>query len=131
MNKNKIKEKYKDKILGVRLYPHEKSEFYLSDFLSLDLICPVMGEFYTCESDITPAGKAFIEEYYGFSNLASLLIDKGKLKESISEYNVEELTNWLVNLIPMESLRFINESRGTIAPGQSLNERLNPPDTTI
>ena len=103
--------KYKNKILGVRNYKSEKMSFGVEDFLNLDTLALFIDELFCCESDLTEAGKIFIEEYYGFTKLASLLLETGKLKEDIRNYSVEQLADFLTNHDPLLVQNIINNTR--------------------
>jgi hypothetical protein len=118
---------YKNKILAVRNYKSEKHEFSTEDFIKLQTLASILDEVATGESDITPAGKSFIAQYYGFHNLADLLISENTLTESIADLSSDKLRLWLENLKPMEIIRFVMESKGVIHEGQPLNEKLLPP----
>jgi hypothetical protein len=102
-SKAELVKAYDSKILAIRLYKSSKQEFRVNDFLDPQALSIILEEITTGESDITPAGKAFLEQYYGN----------------------EELTR---NMVPMETLRFIEESKGNIQPGQGLREELLPPN---
>ncbi len=118
---------YKNKILAVRNYKSDKKEFTTDDFIELKTLGSILDEIDTGESDITPAGKSFIAKYYGFNNLAKLFVSENVLTESIADFSSDKLGLWLEGLEPMETIRFIEESRGTINSGQPVKEELLPP----
>ncbi len=126
MNENFV-DSYQGKILGVRNYKSDKKEFFVEDFVTMESLERFLDELDTTECDITPAGKLFLEQYYGFDNLAKLLVERMRLTESIREYSVEQLSLWLQQLNPMETVTFIEQSRGHISLNQPLNEKLLPP----
>lgn len=118
---------YTNKILGVRNYASDKKEFNVCDFIDLEILAKFLDEVDTSESDISPAGKSFIKKYYGFSNLARLLVGQKLLNEAIADYSIDELTHWLENLEPMQAITFIEKSRGNIFDNQLLKEEWLPP----
>lgn len=122
-----IVQAYKTKILAVRNYESDKEEFAVDDFIVLENLEEVLDEIDTGESDITPAGKSFLEKYYGFDKLSDLLSSRNKLLESIGEFSVNDLRSWLENLEPMVTATFIAKSRGIITEGQLLREEFLPP----
>jgi hypothetical protein len=79
------------------------------------------------ESDMTPAGKSFIEQYYGFENLAERLALDGFVLSQVPSPS-QEICKWLRDLEPMATIRFIEESRGRIGPNASVRDDLLPPD---
>lgn len=112
------------KILGIQNYSSVK--FIVDDFMSLDVLEHFLKEVVTGESDITPAGKAFIEQYYGFTELASRLTSEFRIDSGLS--TTGEVRAWLEKLVPMESMRFVEEARGNIKAGATLRNDLLPPD---
>lgn len=130
MNKDNISRAFADKILGVRNYKSQKKEFFVDDFLDEKLLDDFLDEVYLEESDITPAGKSFLKNYFGFENLAINLLKRNKFFLSIdtsSNTAIKEISFWLKNLEPMKIVRFIEESKGTIDENTSLIEELLPP----
>jgi hypothetical protein len=111
MQKSQLEEKYSNKVLGIRLYNSEKNKFYIADFLDISLLSSFIDELYCCESDITQDGIKFLEENYGFSNLANILLTNNKLKEDIKNYSEADLTNWLRTQKPLITSDFINKSK--------------------
>ena len=123
-----LEEKYANKILGVRNYKHEQSEFFVKDFTDLDLLEPILNEMFTGESDISPAGKRFLEEYYGIGNLAELLFRRENIKEMGWSFpSIQEIEEHINNIVPMEAIMFIETARGNISDDSELREDLMPP----
>lgn len=121
----KILSTFKSKILGIRNYKSSKNEFFIDDFLDLKFLDSFIGEASNGESDITPAGKSFIEVYYGLTNLAEIIL--------VSEYrNQEQYRDRLEQDVkcleyPMETITFIEQARGNLRKDFSLREDLLPP----
>jgi hypothetical protein len=117
-----------EKILGVRNYRSDKNEFSVFDFADIDVLESFLEEVSTGESDITPAGKSFLEKHYGLNNLSELLHRRGIAHRFVykgdSPAGIEE---WLKNLEPMGTRAFIEEARGNIKPGAKLRADLLPP----
>ena len=118
-----------DKILGVRNYKSDKNEFYTYDFLRFDVLHDFLWEVDTGESDITPAGLSFIEKYFGFEELVKSFVAKGdRLPPDSDDHSEPSQLAWLKSLEPMQTITFIEQARGNIQQGASLNKRLMPPD---
>jgi hypothetical protein len=66
---NLAEDPHAKKILGVRSYRSDKNEFSAFDFADIDVLESFLEEVWTGESDITPAGRAFLEKHYGLNNL--------------------------------------------------------------
>lgn len=116
------------KMLGIRNYAHEKNEFFVSDFLTLDELDYFLCEVVTGESDITPAGIVFLEKYYGFAELARILFEKKGMFYGEGYFKSEdEMTEWLIDVVPMEVVTFIETARGNIGEGATLRDELLPP----
>lgn len=127
-NREQARKKYKNKILAIRNYKSDKKHFTVDDFTDLKTLGKILDEIDTSESDITPAGKAFIRNYYGVQGLASLLITQDILTEAIKDLSFEELTKWLETVEPMFTINFIETARGNVKKGETLREDLLPPD---
>lgn len=127
--KEDLKNRYKAKILGIRNYNHSKNEFFVSDFEDLEILEEFLDELDTGESDITPAGKKFLELFYGYKELGSVLAQRGNLKE-FTVTSPEEFDIWLSHKEPMEIMRFIETARGNIDENSTLREELMPPADT-
>lgn len=127
-NREAILKAFATKILGVRNYKAEKKEFYVGDFTQSDTLDLFLNEVLTGESDITPAGKAFVERYYGFAKLAMDLAERATLIEFAERTTSDELHTWLKNLQPMETISFIEQARGRISARATLNADLLPPE---
>lgn len=108
--KDELVVSYENKILAVRNYKSDKQEFTTEDFIELKILGIILDEIDAGESDITPAGKLFIEQYYGFSNLANLMVSQNILAEAVGDLSVDELALWLERLEPMETNKFIKGS---------------------
>lgn len=126
-NRDKAYQLFKNKILAIRNYKSDKNEFTVDDFIDLKVLGKILDEIDTGESDITPAGKVFLKKYYGNKGLANKLVMQKVLTESIKGFSSDELMAWLDNLVPMETISFIETSRGNIKQGQRLREDLLPP----
>jgi hypothetical protein len=127
MSKPELVAAFRGKILGICNYPSDKGEFSVDDFLDLKVLEGFLQEVSTGESDITPAGKAFLERYFGFAELASELSDAFLTNVGVRG---SELPTWLESLVPMEIMRFVEEARGNIKAGSRLREDLLPPDAS-
>jgi len=124
------KEKYRPKILAIRLYHHKKHEFFVDDFINLEELDYLLSEVSCGESDLTPAGKAFINEYYGFTQLSSKIFDlkdSKLLREDASLKTSEDVEKWLIQIEPMDTLTFIEHARGNIDKDSKLRDDLMPP----
>jgi hypothetical protein len=115
------------KILGVRNYKSEKKEFFVGDFRDLAVLKDFLREVSTGESDITPAGKVFLEKYYRFEDLALEIASKGDFCITNRPSSFEEILKWVKELQPMETTAFIEEARGNIEPSARLRSDLLPP----
>lgn len=129
MNKKNIIEAFVDKILGIRNYKSDKKEFLVNDFLNEKLLDEFLDEVYSGESDITPAGKSFLKNYFGFEELAASLFKRNPSFLSIesSSDKVNEVKHWLENLEPMGTIKFIEETKGGIEKDAPLKGELLPP----
>lgn len=125
--KERVYQLYKNKILAVRNYQSDKKHFTVDDFTDMKSLGIVLDEVDTGESDITPAGKSFIEKYYGFAGLAKILVTQNVLTEAIKDLSFQELILWLKSLEPMFTINFIETVRGNVKKGQKLREDLLPP----
>lgn len=126
--KEKIIAAFEKKILGIRNYVHEKSEFFVPDFLDIAELDYFLGEVTTGESDISPAGKVFLEKYYGFEQIAKQLFEKKGAFYSEGCFKSEaEMINWFKEVVPMEAMTFIETARGNIDGESTLREDLLPP----
>ena len=128
MDVNLAEDPHARKILGVRNYRSDKKEFSVFDFAEIDVLESFLEEVWTGESDITPAGKSFLEKHYGLNNLSELLHSRRSARRFLykgdSPARIEE---WLKNLEPMGTMAFIEEARGNIKPGAKLRADLLPP----
>jgi|SRR6185436_6660303 len=114
------------KILGVRNYRQAKSVFTVSDFADRATLADFLEEVRTCESDITPAGKSFLERYYGFEQAAAVISEGRPAADPLSIQ--AKAVQWLIELEPMATSRFIGEASGKIQPGAALRPELLPPE---
>ena len=128
LTRQEIAKAYENKILGIRNYKSSKKEFSLSDLTNPPILGDFIVETLTGESDITPAGKSFLEKYYGFKNLAADLLKNEIFKKTHSHVPPEELQKWLEGLVPMEITRFVEESKGTITENATVRSDLLPPE---
>lgn len=119
---------FSNKILGLRNYRSSKKEFATDDFVNLEVLESFLEEVFNGESDLTPAGKSFLEKYFGFDELADLLVKRGKFSISHQCSQQAEISSWLKKTIPMEIMRFIEKSRGNITDDTTLRHDLLPPE---
>jgi len=123
-----LEEKYSNKILGVRNYKSDQDEFFVKDFIDLDLLEPILDEFITSESDITPAGEVFLAEYYNIKKLSVQLFERNRLNEIYPKCgSALEIENIINDFEPMLAISFIEQSKGNISKDSVINERLLPP----
>jgi hypothetical protein len=128
-NREAILKAFAIKILGVRNYKAEKKEFYVRDLTQNETLDLFLNEVLTGESDITPAGKSFIERYYGFARLATDLAERATLRWfSRERATSDKLYTWLKNLEPMKTISFIEQARGRLSAGATLKPDLLPPE---
>lgn len=127
-DKENFIESYSNKILGVRNYKSEKKEFYTDDLINIEVLEDFLEEVFNSESDITPAGKSFLEKYYGFDKLTENIIERGRFSFSSESATFDEIYVWLKELHPMETMTFIEESRGNIKDVATLRPDLLPPE---
>lgn len=126
-NNGEITEAYKSKILAIRNYKSDKKEFLVDDFTDIGVLEKILEEIDTGESDITPAGKSFLEEYFGFDKLASILLERKIFLTSPNPSSLRGLVSWFETLEPMNTITFIEKSKDNISDEQSLREDLLPP----
>ncbi len=125
--KEQVLAAYREKLLGIRNYRHvTKQEFRADDFLDQKILFEFLEEVDTCESDITPAGKAFLASYYGLKELSATLAKDGGLTNTLE--TPEQIQAWLEKLEPMEITRFVEEARGTVTKNTPLRADLLPPE---
>jgi hypothetical protein len=126
----KLEELFKEKILAVRNYASNQTEFRIDDFKDISKLDSILGEVSTAESDITPAGKAFIQQYYKMDELAKKLFNEGNkhLFHEIGAESSNDIKEWLLAVKPMESVTFIEQARGKIERDEPLREDLLPPN---
>lgn len=132
--------RYGDKILGIRNYEAEKDEFYATDFINRNTLYDFMWEVSDGESDFTPAGIVFLNEYFDFQELASQFRQSGKQlpphgegqseKERISKF-----IDYMKNVEPMETALFIAEAqwgksnqKGNKPSIENIDDRFLPPE---
>jgi hypothetical protein len=128
MDKPRLAAAFEGKVLGVRNYRSEKHEFLVTDFLDLRTLQLFLTEVSTGESDITPAGKTFLDRYYGFEAVAFEFSSKGDFALGSEASTFEEILEWLKALQPMHTVTFIEEARGNLKPGASLRQDFLPPE---
>lgn len=128
-DREKLLESYKPKILAIRNYKSDKDEFFVDDFINLDSLEEILMEVDTGESDLTPAGKKFLEDYYGFEELASLLSVRKKYQSMFrNPMSKEEIKSRLENWVPMEIATFIQQAQGNLSESVKLRDDLLPPE---
>lgn len=101
----------KDKVLGIRLYKDKagKQKFFLDDFLDKFILTEFLAELLTDECDLTPEGKKFLEDRYGFDELGRMMVGKAHL---VGEWDTPEgIAKLLKGKKPMEISEFIQEAR--------------------
>lgn len=105
-----IIDKYAGRILAYTLYAQGPGAYYIKDFINIDYLkYPVLGEISDHESDITSDGYNFLQEYYGFSKLASILHYMDWYSE---EYNTAgDILTFLKNMQPYEATGLIEKAR--------------------
>lgn len=130
---------YSDKVLGVRNYEAEKDKFYAADFMNINTLYDFIWEVSEGESDFTPAGVAFLGEYFDFRNLAEQFTQNGRQLPphgggKSEKERIKYFVNYMNNIEPMEVSLFIAEShweegdKKDVKPSiDSLDERLLPP----
>jgi len=126
--KQRVIEVFKPKILGIRNYKSLKKEFFVDDFTNLQVLDNFMEEVSCGESDITPAGKAFLEKYYGLNKLPDLIVNE--LYKNNSYFHKNRVSSNVLCLeTPMETITFIEQARGNIdKDNYTLREDLLPPE---
>jgi hypothetical protein len=110
----------------VRNYRAEKSHFLPDDFTDMESLQDIFEEISNGEADLTPAGKAFLEQYYGLTALAQDLHAQGWW---INKPNMttQEIEAWLKDIVPMEISNFISDARGYPPEGKGLPDSFLPP----
>jgi hypothetical protein len=120
---------YSGKILGVRLYKSDKQELLVDDFMVIDVLDEFLAEVSASECDITPAGKSFLERYFGLERVAQMMAQrKAEFSREMGERSVDDIRRWLADLRPMEVATFIEEARGNLKEGATLRSDLLPPE---
>jgi hypothetical protein len=130
---HEVVERYASKILGIRNYRSHQQEFHARDLIDLAVLADLLQEVQSGESDITPAGLAFLSQYYGADFLSRSLVTAGYKFYYVSacshEVQVNAWRDWLQTVVPMELSRFIETARGTISLGSELRDDLMPPNS--
>ena len=108
METNNIIQKYIGKILGIRLYKAEEQKYFVEDFKNIKILQEYLNEVCNSESDLTPIGKRFLEEYYGLDKLGKLLADHGGIDDGTIS-SADEIVKRISNIIPLDTHDFINE----------------------
>lgn len=130
--------RYNGKILGIRNYEAAKDKFYTNDFINFNTLYDFIWEVSEGESDFTPAGIAFLNEYYGFQNLAERYRQSGKQLPphgggKSEKERINNFVKYMNSIVPMETAFFIAESQfiegeNSVKPSlDSLDDRLQPP----
>lgn len=128
MDKEQLRDAYKGKILAVRNYADDQQEFFVVDFEDKDQLDKVLGEVATGESDITPAGKDFLDTFYGFDALAAALFAKrGFMRAELGAQTPEGIAMWLREIEPMAARSLIENASGMIDSEEPLRDDLLPP----
>lgn len=128
-----LRDRYKAKILAVRNYESDKGEFTVDDFVNRQTLIDIIVEINEGESDITPAGKQFLKEYYGFEAVAKMFVDARidlyAPKDKMKQGKQAAFTWWLENMVPMEMAMFIAQGQGAkIDDNTELIKDLMPPE---
>ncbi len=126
-SKQKILELYKNKILAIRNYNSNEREFRVKDFTDLVKLEEIILEIFTGESDITPAGKQFLISYYTLDYLADHLFNSVNVKKRYNLENKKQTEKILSELVPMETITFVEEARDNTIQGKALRDDLLPP----
>lgn len=139
MNEDDTVARYRNKILGVRNYEADKGEFYVADFINRDELYDFLWEVSTHESDFTPAGIAFMKEYFDLEQLGyEYTQEKKQLPPSgrgeTDTERVRHFIDYINKLQPMETTLVIAQSQhqdegrkqAMSTPGR-LNDTLLPP----
>ncbi|MES2971429.1 MAG: hypothetical protein V4702_03855 [Patescibacteria group bacterium] len=129
----RIKKSYRSKILAVRNYQADKEEFTIDDFIDQQSLIDIIIEINEAVCDITPAGKVFLKEYYGYESIAKMFVNADinlyAPKEKLKDGKLAAYTWWLENMKPMEITMLIAEARGeVINKDTKLKKILMPPD---
>lgn len=130
--------RYNGKILGLRNYETEKDKFYTIDFINFNTLYGFIWEVSEGESDFTPAGIAFLNEYYNFQNLAEQYRQSGRQLPphgggKSEKERVNEFVKYMNSIAPMETTLFIADSQfieneNNVKPSlDNLDDRLQPP----
>ena len=133
---------YDGKILGIRNYDTDKTEFYWSDFLDVPVFVDFIMQVSTGESDITPAGAVFIESFINLRKVANEAVIYGMTLPPYDDFSdrpasVDEAINRFVRYVelipPMETALFIaskpdDRNGGLTRPSlKDLREEFLPP----
>lgn len=131
--------RYDDKILGIRNYEADKDECAAIDFVNLDTLYDFIWEVSTGESDFTPAGVTFLNEYFDFTFLANEYRVNNKELPPYGEGKTEKrrielFVDYMDSIEPMEVALFIAESqwsesnkKGVKPSLENLDNKLLPP----
>jgi hypothetical protein len=87
-----IRNKYIGKVLGWKSYGNNE-EYFIDDFLNIEELADILAETYSSESHIGKDGIMFLQEYYGFKNLAKLLEENGGIESDLKDEDV--IYKWL------------------------------------
>lgn len=139
MDTNATTARYSNKTLGIRNYEAEKDEFHLADFINRDELYDFLWEVSTGESDFTPAGIAFVKEYFDLEQLGhEYRREKKQLPPNgagkTDAERVRKFVDYINKLEPMEGALFIAQSQYKDKSGKedmptldSLNDKFLPP----
>lgn len=130
-SQEEIKKLYRSKILAVRNYESEKDVYTVDDFLDPPTLVDIFEELFTGESDISPAGKSFVELYFDPEVFARTLVAVNFLRTVIRPASetayYQGLLSWIKDIEPMEIATFIANAQGVDVDAESLEEDLLPP----
>ena len=90
-NKEDTIKNFEGKILGVCNYKKD-GQSYVDDFVDKKKLLDFIWELESGESTLTKTGYVFLEEYYGLSELAKMILQENP---NFPEKTEEEIVGWL------------------------------------
>lgn len=130
---------YADKILDVRNYESDKDDFGVVDFLNMDTLYDFIWEVANGESDVTPAGLAFMRECLDMAEIArQWRTDERQLPPHGVGKNDDERIKYFLeyidSILPMEMALLLANHRAQTSGDNShytlenLRDELQPPE---